>query len=405
MGRSKQRGARGGSNRGPAWKRDRRTQHDSKFRERTDVDDSTENDDYGVVFLCHGEGACGGETESKDDKGQQLKVPLAMWDLEHCDPRKCTGRKLSRMGMVRCLRLNQHFPGIILSPAGTRPIAPQDREIVDQGGVAVIDCSWARLDDTPFARMKGGYLRLLPYLVATNPINYGRPWKLSCVEAFAASLWITGFSDQAEVLLAKFKWGSTFIHENRDLLDAYASCTTPEQITEVQNEHVQKMKEEQERNRDIDYLDIDTSLEVCNPNRMPRNYDLPPSDSDSEEESEEASEEDEKDEEAEAAARKILSTQTKDAGDAEESLERSLEYDEVLNLDEKGADFSDLHGDKEEASSDKQTDISSPSATLEKDKGTMDEQARDVQACDHMTDSSSQQEENTHQMQTLNLNT
>lgn len=78
-----------------------------------------------------------------------------MWDFGQCDSKRCTGRKLARIGYVKELKVHQRCKGVILSPTGTRAVSPADRDIVTTGGVGVIDCSWAKLDEVPFAKMKG----------------------------------------------------------------------------------------------------------------------------------------------------------------------------------------------------------------------------------------------------------
>lgn len=60
-------------------------------------------------------------------------------------------------------------------PKGTQVISPADRDIILTEGLAVVECSWARVDDVPFGKIASPHERLrescfsTPCLVNTEP--------------------------------------------------------------------------------------------------------------------------------------------------------------------------------------------------------------------------------------------
>jgi len=132
-----------------------------------------------------------------------------------------------------------------------KAVSPADRDIVSNNGISVIDCSWAQIDSLPLSKLRGEEERLLPFLVAANPVNYGKPLKLSCVEAFVATLFITGYREVAFELLNTFKWGNTFYTINRTLLERYAKAVDSAGVVAVQNDWLEMCKKEREERENV----------------------------------------------------------------------------------------------------------------------------------------------------------
>lgn len=186
------------------------------------------------------------------DKETSFPIKLAMWDFDQCDPKKCSGKKLKRLNLCRILRVGQKFNGIVISPNAKRYISPADKDIIMKSGMAVVECSWARIGEIPFHRIGGKEERLLPYFVAANPVNYGKPWRLNCVEALAVGLAIVGEMELAELLFSSFSYGETFLEINKDLINIYSVCNSSEEIEAAQTRYLESLEEEYQKARQGD---------------------------------------------------------------------------------------------------------------------------------------------------------
>nr|CCC96017.1 unnamed protein product [Trypanosoma congolense IL3000] len=205
-----------------------------------------------------------GKPRSRQQKQQRVEggrcgVPLAMWDFEQCNPDACSGRRLHRRNALRLLKLREPFPGVVLTPTAVETLSPADSRIIGEFGVAVVDCSWNQLDAVPWRQMRMGAPRLLPLLIAANPVNYGRPQELNCAEAFAAALAIVGRMDDARAVMSYFSWGESFFDINAELLEGYQRCRNATEVLDFQEQNVAAERERNTLQKEMDFNDVDLS--------------------------------------------------------------------------------------------------------------------------------------------------
>lgn len=165
---------------------------------------------------------------------------IVVYHAKQCDPRKCSALKLKRHNLVWIVHQKRELPrgAVILNPFSKKAFSHADRQRIEEKGLVALDFSWKHADDVEKFLTLRGVSRCLPYLVAANPINYGKPTKLSTVEALAAALFIAGFMEKAERLLSVFKWGHTFTSLNKELLETYAHAHNSKQVVELQRQFI-----------------------------------------------------------------------------------------------------------------------------------------------------------------------
>ncbi|MFH0897808.1 MAG: DUF367 family protein [Candidatus Bathyarchaeota archaeon] len=164
-----------------------------------------------------------------------INKKIFVYQMFQDDPRKCSSARLLRFKLVRPIHHWYRFLKnvILLNPYVEEALFPGDRSIIEEYGILVVDCSWAKAQKVFSKNFKSRNLRL-PTLLAANPVNYGCPHKLSSAEALAAVLFIVGLKKDAEMLMKVFKWGHTFIELNRQPLEEYSAVNKREEIAAIE---------------------------------------------------------------------------------------------------------------------------------------------------------------------------
>ena len=168
-------------------------------------------------------------------------IPVFVYDKNQCDPKKCMAKRMLKFGLAKEAKTLHAIPkgSIVLSPFAEKALSPDDIRYA-RHGLVVMDLTWTNIDEFP--RPKGTNDSALPYMLASNPINWGRPMELNSAEAVMASLFILGEREQAETFLGRFNWAPEFMRLNGELLEEYSSAKDSTEVVRIQNEYIDSIR-------------------------------------------------------------------------------------------------------------------------------------------------------------------
>jgi pre-rRNA-processing protein TSR3 len=158
-------------------------------------------------------------------------IPLYAFRDNTCDPRKCTVKKLEKSGFLKIFTKISQIPRntLLLDPTAEQALSPSDRYVKS---ITVLDCSWVVLDTGKVRSWR--IRRALPFLIAANPVNFGKPCVLSSIEALAGAVYILGEKEKAAELLSKVSWGIRFLEVNKEPLELYSNAKDSTEVVKIQ---------------------------------------------------------------------------------------------------------------------------------------------------------------------------
>ena len=168
------------------------------------------------------------------------KIKLFVYHTDEDDPKKCSAKKLNKFGFVILEKNIRNVPknAVLLNPFSEKSLSKEDFNCAIKNGIVAVDCSWKNAEKSFDYLNQINFSRALPFLIASNPVNFGRPFKLTTLEAFAAALYILDEIEHAKDILNIYKWAPHFLELNRQPLEDYRMARNSKEIIQIMNKYI-----------------------------------------------------------------------------------------------------------------------------------------------------------------------